>query len=223
MWKQFGVSCRKTRARRGLQWIDEVSAISKRMFDLMGAVIGLALLSPLFIAVAIAIKLDSRGPVFFRQTRVGRIGVLFQIFKFRTMRTAQHSDALGITTADDARITRIGSFLRNYKIDELAQLLNVVRGEMSLVGPRPELPKFVALYPSDIRDIVLSLRPGITDFASIAFKDESSLLAKADDPEQFYIEHVMPKKLDAYVRYVREQSLILDIRLIFLTLARIWS
>jgi len=180
------------------------------------------LLAPAFLLIAIAIKIDSRGPVLFRQTRVGRNEVPFEIFKFRTMSDCQPAGAFGVTVAGDTRITRVGRWLRDKKLDELPQLLNVVRGHMSLVGPRPELPKFVALYPPELRNIVLSVRPGITDYAAMQFIDESALLAEAEDPERYYIDHLMPRKIELYVRYVNEQSLLLDIRLIFATLARLW-
>ena len=202
---------------------DRVTDISKRILDLGSAFIGLVILSPLLLLVTIAIKLDSRGPVFFRQTRIGRNGTPFQIFKFRSMVTEQPDEALSITSADDERVTAVGAWLRKYKIDELPQLLNVLQGDMSLVGPRPELPEYVAMYPPAVKDLVLSVRPGITDFAAIEFRDESSMLAEAEDPEQFYIEQVLPRKLELYVRYVSERSLFLDIRLIMRTLARLWT
>lgn len=196
-----------------------MSLITKRLFDLLCATVGMLILFPLFIVVPVIIRADSVGPVFFRQVRVGRNGSLFRIFKFRTMAAANTNQGLGITAAGDARITRVGACLRKYKLDELPQLFNVIFGDMSLVGPRPELPVYVALYPPDVRDVVLSVRPGITDLASIEFRDESELLGAADDPEQFYIIHVMPKKLELYMRYVEERSLLFDIGLILRTLA----
>lgn len=183
----------------------------------MAALTGLIFLAPLFVIVACWIKLDSGGPVFFRQQRVGRHGIPFRIFKFRTM--AVDTEAKGqITVGNDARITGVGNFLRRYKIDELPQLINVLLGEMSLVGPRPEVPRYVACYPQDIRKIVLSVAPGITDWAAIAYKDESNLLGLAHNSEQTYIEVILPAKLEYYVRYVKERSFLTDLRIIFITL-----
>lgn len=183
----------------------------------MAALAGLIFLAPLFLVVACWIKLDSEGPVFFRQQRVGRHGVPFRIFKFRTM--AADTEAKGqITVGNDARITGAGNFLRHYKIDELPQLINVLLGKMSLVGPRPEVPRYVACYPQDIREIVLSVAPGITDWAAIEYKDESNLLGLAHNSEQTYIEEILPAKLEYYVRYVNERSFLTDLRIIFITL-----
>jgi lipopolysaccharide/colanic/teichoic acid biosynthesis glycosyltransferase len=194
--------------------------MSKRAFDLVASTIGLALLAPLLLLVALWIKLDSPGPVFFRQLRVGRGGVLFNIFKFRTM-FAHPGDRRELTVGHDPRVTRAGSFLRKYKVDELAQLINVVQGTMSLVGPRPEVPRYVACYPPQVRALVLSVAPGITDWASILYKDENAILGRASDPERAYVETVLPAKLECYVRYVRERNFWLDIQIIFRTLAAI--
>jgi lipopolysaccharide/colanic/teichoic acid biosynthesis glycosyltransferase len=171
--------------------------------------------------VAVWVKLDSRGPVMFRQERVGRFGRTFRIHKFRTMRV--DAPALGpqITIGDDARITRSGRWLRASKVDELPQLWDVLRGAMSLVGPRPEVPRYVALYPAELRALVLSVRPGITDPASLSFRNESELLARAADPEREYVEVVMPMKLGLAADYVRNASLMGDIRLILATLGAI--
>lgn len=189
----------------------------KRGFDFVAALFGLILLSPVFAVVALLIKLDSAGPVFFLQERVGRHGRKFRIFKFRTM--SLNAETRGqITVGRDARITGIGHTLRRFKIDELPQLLNVVRGEMSLVGPRPEVPRYVACYPEKLRDIVLSVAPGITDWASIEFKEENAILSRAGDPERRYVDEILPIKLDYYVRYVRERSFAMDLKIIFLTL-----
>lgn len=189
----------------------------KRVFDFIAALAGLIFLAPLFVVVACWIKLDSNGPVFFRQQRVGRHGIPFHIFKFRTMVVDTESKSQ-ITVGNDARITGAGNFLRHYKIDELPQLINVLLGEMSLVGPRPEVPRYVACYPKDMREIVLSVPPGITDWAAIKYKDESNLLGLADNSEQTYIEEIMPAKLEYYVRYVKERSFLTDLRIIFITL-----
>ncbi|MES3022060.1 MAG: sugar transferase [Pseudomonadota bacterium] len=192
--------------------------MSKRAFDIACALAGLLLLAPLLLVAALAIRLDSRGPVMFRQQRVGRGGALFCIFKFRTM--APDSEGAGqLTVGPDRRITRVGTFLRHYKLDELPQLINVLRGEMSLVGPRPEVPRYVACYPPGVRAIVLSVAPGITDWASIRYKDENAILGRARDPEQAYREIILPVKLDYYVRYVRERTFWTDLRIIGSTLA----
>ncbi len=193
--------------------------LTKRIFDFCCSLAGLTLLAPAFLAAALLIKLDSPGPVFFRQERVGRHGVPFRIFKFRTMRAGAGGSQ--ITVGDDARITRVGRVLRRFKLDELPQLLNVLRGEMSLVGPRPEVPRYVACYPVKARKIVFSVMPGITDWASLKYKDESVLLARAADPERAYIEEILPVKMGYYVRYVQERSLLSDVKIIFLTLLAI--
>ena len=195
--------------------------MAKRLFDIVCAGLGLVLLSPLLLAVAVWIKLDSRGPVMFRQERVGRFGAPFRIHKFRTMRVDAPRLGPQITIGDDARITRSGRWLRATKVDELPQLWDVLRGAMSLVGPRPEVPRYVALYPAELRELVLSVRPGITDPASLSFRNESELLAKAADPEREYVEVVMPMKLRLAADYVRNASLGGDIRLILATLGAI--
>ena len=186
----------------------------KRLLDIVASFIGLFLLSPVLLIIALLIKRDSPGPVFFRQERIGQYGKPFHIHKFRTMTVAQPSTAMQITVGQDARITRIGAFLRHYKIDELPQLIDVLQGSMSLVGPRPEVPKYVALYPEAVKSIVLSVRPGITDLASIEYRSESELLGKSSNPEQTYIEEVMPAKLAYCVQYVEQQSIWLDIQII---------
>ena len=186
----------------------------KRLLDIVASFIGLFLLSPVLLIIALLIKRDSPGPVFFRQERIGQYGKPFHIHKFRTMTVAQPSTAMQITVGQDARITRIGAFLRHYKIDELPQLIDVLQGSMSLVGPRPEVSKYVALYPEAVKSIVLSVRPGITDLASIEYRSESELLGKSSNPEQTYIEEVMPAKLAYCVQYVEQQSIWLDIQII---------
>ena len=201
--------------------------MAKRLFDLIFAGAGLVLLSPLLLAIALWIKLDSRGPVFFRQQRVGRFGVLFRIHKFRTMRHDATADAPThgplITVGADPRITRAGRSLRAAKLDELPQLLDVLAGTMSLVGPRPEVPRYVAMYPAALREKVLSVRPGITDPASIEYRDESALLAAVADPERAYVEQVMPAKLRSAARYVDEMSLRGDVCVIAATLRALWA
>ncbi len=194
--------------------------LSKRLFDLLAAAAGMLLLWPVFVAVACWIKLDSPGPVFFRQERVGRHGVPFRIFKFRTMRT--DSERKGqITVGADPRVTRSGQWLRHYKIDELPQLLTVLAGDMSLVGPRPEVPRYVAMYPREVRDLVLSVPPGITEWASILYKEENVVLGRAADPERAYVDEILPIKLDYYLRYVKTRSMMEDLRIIVRTIGAI--
>lgn len=196
--------------------------IAKRIFDFCASLSGLVLLSPLFLLIAILIKRDSSGPVFFRQTRVGRQGQPFRIHKFRTMATDSPARGLQLTVGADPRITRTGYWLRKYKLDELPQLIDVLRGKMSLVGPRPEVQKYVEHYPPDVRQVVLSVRPGITDNASIEYRDENDILAKSDNPEREYIEKVMPVKLEYYRRYVEERSMPGDLAIILRTFAAIF-
>lgn len=195
--------------------------LSKRAFDLAAAGVGLLLLSPAFAVIAVLIKLDSPGPVFFRQERVGKNGIPFRILKFRTMVTDAEKRGQ-ITVGRDARITRAGHFLRRFKLDEFPQLLNIVRGEMSLVGPRPEVPRYVACYPEKLRDTVLSVAPGLTDWASIEFRDENAILANASDPERSYIEEILPVKLDYYARYVAEHNFFTDLKIILATLSAVF-
>ena len=190
----------------------------KRIFDFFFASLGLILLSPMLLLISAWIKWDSSGPIFFRQERVGQFGKLFRIHKFRTMITDAEKHGLQITVGKDSRITRSGTFLRRYKLDELPQLIDVVFGTMSLVGPRPEVPKYVYYYPSDVREVVLSVKPGITDLASIEFKDENTLLDKSTNPEETYINEVLPRKLQHCVEYVQQQTLLFDFKVILRTL-----
>ena len=192
--------------------------MSKRLLDLLGAVTGLMLLWPAGVLIALAIKCDSPGPVFFRQQRVGRHGKLFGIHKFRTMHHCVEPGDLPLTLNNDPRVTRVGRWLRETKLDELAQLIDVLCGDMSLVGPRPEVPRYVALYPVLLRDKILSVRPGITDPASLAYRHESRQLAQSEDAEALYIHTVMPTKLALAAQYVDQASLWLDLRLIAATL-----
>jgi len=194
----------------------------KRAFDVLFAALGLVVLAPLFAAIAVAIKLDTPGPVFYRQQRVGRHGVPFHIHKFRTMTHRPAGGGPELTVAGDARITRSGQWLRRSKLDELAQLIDVLQGTMSLVGPRPEVPRYVALYPETVRAKVLAVRPGITDIASIEYRDENALLARAADPEREYVQVVLPAKLRLAERYVDQASLGLDLRLLWRTAAVLW-
>lgn len=191
--------------------------MAKRLFDWWASTFGLLALAPVLLLLAVWIKLDSPGPVFFRQERVGRGGKLFRIHKFRTMVTDAERRGLQITVGADARVTRVGQWLRKYKLDELPQLLDVWLGHMSLVGPRPEVQRYVACYPADVRDVVLSVRPGITDRASIEFKDENEILGRAPDPHLAYVNEVLPIKLRYYVDYVAQRSFWSDVGIILMT------
>ena len=195
--------------------------MAKRLFDIVSSGIGLLCLAPVFVVMAIWIKLDSRGPVFYRQTRVGRYGRDFRIFKFRSMRVGS-DNGLQITVGEkDPRITRFGYFIRRYKIDELPQLINVFLGDMSIVGPRPEVRKYVDLYSEEQRK-VFQVRPGITDLASIKYRNENELLSQVDDPDTYYIDVIMPDKLAINLEYIRHQSFMGDIKIIFNTLFKIF-
>jgi lipopolysaccharide/colanic/teichoic acid biosynthesis glycosyltransferase len=191
--------------------------MGKRVFDVIVALVLLIVLLPLLCAIAIAVRLESDGPSLFRQERITRGGRVFRMLKFRSMRHATSLSGPLITADGDSRVTRVGAFLRRTKLDELPQLLNVLKGDMSMVGPRPEVPKYVAMYPSVVRDLVLSVRPGITDEASLLFRDEGALLARADDHERMYVSVILPQKLDMYARYARTHSLAGDIRLLLRT------
>lgn len=193
----------------------------KRLVDIVFSAVGLFLLAPLFVWVALWIKLDSPGPVFFRQDRVGMREELFRIFKFRTMRTESEGHGLLITVGVDSRVTRAGKFLRKYKIDELPQLLDVFLGNMSLVGPRPEVPSYVSFYPAGTREVIFSVRPGITDMASILFRDESDVLSKAADAHKVYIDVIIPKKVELYLDYVANHSLVGDFTILLHTVVAI--
>ncbi len=195
----------------------------KRLFDLCASGVGFIILSPILLLIAILIRLDSRGPIFFRQERVGQFGRIFKIHKFRTMVVDAETRGMQITVGADPRITRVGAFLRRYKLDELPQLIDVLLGSMSLVGPRPEVPQYVACYPNELKELVLSIRPGITDMASIEFKDENQILGRAIDPHKAYVTEVLPIKLKFYAEYVVSRSLFGDIKIIFLTLRAILS
>ena len=195
---------------------------AKRALDLVGALVGLMALSPLLITAAIAIKLESPGPIFFRQSRVGRNGRLFRILKFRTMFVSPNVPVEragpALTVRDDKRITCVGAFLRKTKIDELPQFINVLVGDMSLVGPRPEVPEFMAFYSPSQQAVVTSMRPGITDYASILFRDESQLFEQGRDPIAIYRFEILPIKYSYYERYSREIGTFNDLRIIFATI-----
>lgn len=194
--------------------------IAKRAMDIVLSACALAVLWPLLLLIALAIWIDDPGPVFYRQVRVGRNGKTFRIFKFRSMVMDADKKGLAITVGRDSRITRVGAFLRKTKLDELAQLLNVLFGQMSFVGPRPEVPKYVELYTPYQRQVLL-VRPGITDYASIAYRNENDLLAGAPNPETMYIEQIMPDKIELNMKYLREISPLADIRLILKTIVAV--
>ena len=191
----------------------------KRIFDITLSLFGLIILLPFMLIIAILIKIDSKGPVFFKQIRVTKNGKEFKIFKYRTMKVGSDKYSQ-ITVGKDGRITKLGSFLRKYKLDEIPQLINVLIGDMSLVGPRPEVPKYIALYTDEQKEI-LKVRAGITDYASIEFSDENDLLASEEDPEKAYIEKIMPKKIELNKKYLSEISILTDIKIILLTIKKI--
>ena len=191
----------------------------KRIFDITLSLFGLIILLPFMLIIAILIKIDSKGSVFFKQVRVTKNGREFKIFKYRTMRVGSDKYSQ-ITVGKDSRITKVGDFLRKYKLDEIPQLINVLIGDMSLVGPRPEVPKYVALYTEEQREI-LKVRAGITDYASIEFSNENDILANETDPEKAYIEKIMPRKIELNKKYLSEISIMTDIKIILLTIKKI--
>lgn len=191
-----------------------------RFFDLLFSFLGLVILSPLLLCVYAAVCLESKGGGFYRQKRVGKDGKEFTLYKFRSMRVG--SDAKGLLTVGgkDPRVTKTGAFIRKYKLDELPQLFNVLKGDMSLVGPRPEVPRYVAFYTPEQRK-VLEVRPGITDYASIEYIDENRILGEADDPDRVYIEKIMPDKIRLNMKYIENRSLKTYFSVIFLTLRKL--
>jgi lipopolysaccharide/colanic/teichoic acid biosynthesis glycosyltransferase len=190
----------------------------KRAFDIVASVLGLVLLLPLFAVIAIAIKADSPGPVFFLQERLGRGGRPFRIFKFRSMGVGAAKAGLALTVRADKRVTRVGKFLRASKLDEIPQLINVLCGSMSLVGPRPEVAEFMKFYSPEQRAIILSMRPGMTDYATILFRDENSLLDQNHDPLEVYRQQILPIKFAFYQRYSNEIGILNDLRIILATI-----
>lgn len=194
----------------------------KRGFDILAALLALVVLAPLLLILALLVALGSPGGAFFRQVRVGKGGREFRLLKFRTMRPGSESQGQITVGGRDPRITRIGYLLRKTKLDELPQLLNIVRGDMSIVGPRPEVPRYVAMYSPEQRH-VLSVRPGLTSLASIAYIDENEVLGRASDPERAYVQEVMPAKLALDLRYVREQGLGMDLRIIMRTALKLFA
>jgi lipopolysaccharide/colanic/teichoic acid biosynthesis glycosyltransferase len=195
--------------------------MAKRCFDILFSLSGLILLSPVFILLSIIILLDSKGGIFYKQFRVGKNGVDFKLYKFRSMRIG--SDVKGLLTIGgrDSRITNSGYFIRKYKLDELPQLINVLIGDMSLVGPRPEVRKYVELYNKEQLK-VLTIKPGITDYASIQYSNENDILSQSQDPEKTYIDEVMPDKLKLNLRYINEIGVITDLKIIFKTIKKIF-
>ena len=191
----------------------------KRLLDLAAAGTALLVLAPLFGVIAVLIKVDSRGPVFFKQQRVGKAFRPFLIYKFRTMRSGAEA-ALPLTVGADARITRVGGILRRSKIDELPQLLNILKGEMTIVGPRPEVPRYVEAFRRDYEEI-LTVRPGLTDLASLKYRDEAALLGRSDDPEDEYVRRVLPDKIRLSKEYIRRSSVPFDLGLIFKTVHKV--
>ena len=191
----------------------------KRGFDFIASLIGCILLIPIFSAIAILIKLDSNGPILYKQKRVGKDGKEFEILKYRTMVVDAEKLGKQITVGNDCRITRIGKFLRKSKLDELPQLFNVLKGDMSLVGPRPEVPKYVNLYNEEERE-VLKVKPGITDFASIEYRDENEILGTVENPEEYYINVIMKHKLQLNLKYIYTNNIFLDIKIILKTLLK---
>ena len=190
---------------------------AKRVLDLTGSAAGLVVLAPAFAVIAVLIKRDSKGPVFFKQTRIGQNGVPFKMYKFRSMSNDAPSRGPALTIGADPRITRIGAFLRRTKLDELPQLINVLAGQMSLVGPRPEVAQYMRMYTPRQRDILLTMKPGMTDYAAILFRDESDMLASASDPIKVYRDEIMPIKFRHYARYGRDVGVWNDVRIILAT------
>lgn len=195
----------------------KVQLIFKRIFDFVVSLISLIVLLPLFLIIAIVVKSDSKGPLFFKQIRVGKDEKEFKIFKFRTMVQDAEKKGMQITVGKDSRITKSGNFLRKSKIDEFPQLINVLLGDMSFVGPRPEVPKYVNLYTEE-QKVVLKIRPGITDYASIEFKNENDVLALSNEPEKKYIEYIIPEKIKLNLKYIKKISFFEDLKLIFKTI-----
>jgi lipopolysaccharide/colanic/teichoic acid biosynthesis glycosyltransferase len=191
----------------------------KRILDVVFSLSALIFLFPVLIIIGGLLKLDG-GPAIFRQERVGRGGTSFRIFKFRSMVVGAEKQGARVTAENDPRITPLGRWLRKTKIDELPEFFNVLKGEMSIVGPRPEVAAYVALWPEDDRKIILSTRPGITDYATLYYHDEQAMLGASDDPEKSYVEQILPHKVRLYSKYLRDRNLGLDLRLILTTLAR---
>lgn len=198
-----------------------VSMLLKRIFDIIISTLGIIILSPLFIVIAMLIKLTSKGSVFFKQQRVGLNQQIFKIHKFRTMEFGSNSSGLKITIGKDKRVTPVGMLLRKLKLDELPQLIDVFIGNMSLVGPRPEVPEYVKYYPLEAKTIVFSVRPGITDWASLKMIDENKILAGKQNPEAFYINELIPIKLAYAIKYVKSRNFLQDLAILLATVVKI--
>lgn len=199
--------------------MNKFNKVVKRIFDLICSTLGLIVLSPILIAITIRIKTGSDGPVFFKQIRVGEKNKEFEILKFRTMVVDAEKLGMQITVGNDSRITKIGKFLRKYKLDELPQLINVFKGDMSFVGPRPEVPRYVKFYNEEQRK-VLEIKPGITDLASIRYRDENDLLGESENPDDFYINTIMPDKLALNLEYINNNNVFCDIYIILKTIIK---
>ena len=196
--------------------------MAKRLFDIVFSAIGLILISPMLLIISVIIKREDRGPIFYRGKRVGKSNKSFKIYKFRTMVVNAENLGGSSTSNEDSRITRIGRYIRKYKLDELPQLINVLKGEMSFVGPRPEVQMYVDIF-TDEESAILTVCPGITDWASLWNSDEGSLLAGSSDPEKTYMEKIRPGKIRLQLKYVREHSFLIDLKIIFQTLRTIVS
>lgn len=193
----------------------------KRLFDIVSSLLVLIIFSPIFLIISLIITLGSKGGIFYKQERIGKNGKPFFLYKFRSMRPDSDKGSLITVGGRDSRITREGYFLRKYKLDELPQLINILKGEMSVVGPRPEVKKYVDLYTEEQRK-VLHVRPGLTDWASLYYIDENELLGKSSDPEKTYINEIMPAKLELNMKYIHEAGLITDLEIIFKTIFKIF-
>lgn len=189
----------------------------KRVFDILSSAAGIAVSFPVLIIIGILIKVDSAGPVFFAQKRIGKDFKPFTLYKFRTMVADAEKKGLLITSGNDSRVTAVGRLLRNTKLDELPQLFNVLKGDMSFVGPRPEVLKYVTMFKDEYRD-VLTIKPGITDYASIEFRNEEEILRRYDDTEDGYVRDILPAKIELYKKYLKERGFLTDLKLVFLTL-----
>ncbi|MFB0919136.1 MAG: sugar transferase [Clostridiaceae bacterium] len=211
----------ETNKKESNNFKDKPKTLWKDIFDLVLGIIGFILLSPILVIISVLVVFTSKGPAFFKQDRVGKNGRVFGIYKFRTMITNAEDVGLKLTIGDDPRITSVGKVLRKYKLDELTQIINIVIGDMSFVGPRPEVPKYVAMYNPEQRKVLI-VKPGVTDLASIKFRNENEILGKSKDPEKTYIEKIMPEKLRINLEYVENISLLNDIRLILKTIKEVF-
>jgi len=196
--------------------------LSKRFFDILFSFLGIVILSPIVLIISTFLLIPSKGKVFFIQQRAGKKNHCFKLVKFRTMKIISGNNSLITIGVRDPRLTEVGYFLRKYKLDELPQLFNILKGDMSFVGPRPEVPKYVKLYTVEQKK-VFTIRPGLTDYASLRFFDENRILAECDDPEKAYVEQILPEKLNLSLKYIEEQNFRLDLKLIWLTIRRVFT